>query len=107
MTLAVLLFGLALLIGTIFHIKKESISEIESKHFIVVSIIVATMYLVAAHASESLMAPVMGLFGTIIGFLMRGSTPAAPVVPPVVPNDPPPVPQKTTLLSKTNEEKKP
>jgi hypothetical protein len=73
MSASVLLFGLVVLLVLVYQIKRYAISEHESKLFIIVLVVVSALFLVVSGYSDSQIAPVMGLLGTIVGYILRGS----------------------------------
>jgi membrane-associated HD superfamily phosphohydrolase len=90
MSASVLLFGAIIMLVLLYHIKTCNITDHESRIFIVVLVVVSSMFLVVAGYSDSQIAPVMGLLGTITGYVLRGSAVAEPpkVVAPSPPNGP-------------------
>lgn len=72
MSASVLVFGLILLLALAYHMKKNTISDHESRLYIIVIVIVSALFLVVAGYSDSQIAPVMGLLGTIVGYVLHG-----------------------------------
>ena len=78
MCCSVLIFGLIVLLALSYQIKRYNITDHESRLYIITLVIVSALFLVVAGYSDSQIAPVMGLLGTITGFVLRGA--ANPVV---------------------------
>jgi len=72
MSASVLMFGALIMLVLIYHIKKFDITDHESRIFIIVLIVISALFLVVAGYSDSQIAPVMGLLGTITGYVLRG-----------------------------------
>lgn len=87
MSAAVLLFGALVIAMVSNQIKNHEINDRESKMFIVVLVIVSALFVVVAGYSDSQMAPVMGLLGTIVGYVLgqRSTDNQQPPQPPVEP----------------------
>jgi membrane-associated HD superfamily phosphohydrolase len=88
MSASVLLFGAVIMLVLLYHIKTCNITDHESRIFIIVLVVISSMFLVVAGYSDSQIAPVMGLLGTITGYVLRGvANPDPPkiVVPPTGP----------------------
>lgn len=72
MSASVLLFGALIMLVLMYHIKKYDITDHESRIFIIVLVVVSAMFLVVSGYSDSQIAPVIGLLGTITGYVLRG-----------------------------------
>lgn len=73
MSASVLLFGAFVLVVLLRHIKNNDIMENEAKLFMISLIVWSTLFLVVSGYGDTQIAPVMGLFGTVIGYILRGS----------------------------------
>lgn len=71
LSIGVLAFGLAVVIGQIylFQQREESVQEV-MKYLSVTLIIVGSLFLVTAGYGNEQIAPIIGLLGTIAGYLM-------------------------------------
>jgi len=92
MSASVLLFGALIMLVLLYHIKTCDITDHESRIFIIVLVVVSAMFLVVSGYSDSQIAPVIGLLGTITGYVLRGSAHVEPPkqVTPIPPASPPP-----------------
>ena len=88
MSASVLVFGALIMLVLLYHIKTCDITDHESRIFIIVLVVVSAMFLVVSGYSDSQIAPVIGLLGTITGYVLRGSS-----NPPEPPKRPPTGPQ--------------
>lgn len=70
MSACVLIFGALVIAMVANQIKNHDVSDREAKMFIVVLVIVSALFVVVAGYSDSQMAPVMGLLGTIVGYVL-------------------------------------
>jgi membrane-associated HD superfamily phosphohydrolase len=68
----VLLFGLIVMLTLVQRIKKNDISDHQGRLFIIVLVVISSLFLVVVGYSDSQIAPVMGLLGTIVGYVLRG-----------------------------------
>lgn len=84
MSASVLLFGALIMLVLLYHIKTCDITDHESRIFIIVLVVVSAMFLVVSGYSDSQIAPVIGLLGTITGYVLRGSTNTAEPPKPVI-----------------------
>lgn len=78
LSVAVLAFGLAVVIGQIylFQQREEAVSE-AMKYLSVTVIIVGGLFLVTAGYGNDQIAPIIGLMGTIAGYLMGRQQPTS------------------------------
>jgi hypothetical protein len=78
LSIAVLAFGLAVVIGQIylFQQREESVSE-AMKYLSVTVIIIGGLFLVTAGYGNDQIAPIIGLMGTIAGYLMGRQQPSS------------------------------
>ena len=71
LSLGVLLFGVLLIILEVFIIKFKNISDELVIRFILVTLIItATLFLITAGYSNDQIAPAIGLFGTVAGYIL-------------------------------------
>jgi len=77
----VLLFGVLVIILAYFAIQKGQPPEAILRMFGTIVIIVSAVFLVVAGYNDKQIAPVMGLLGTIVGYLL-GKEPRPPAEPP-------------------------
>ena len=71
LSIAVLVFGLIIILLEIFLIKTRQISSEDSIKFIVITLIItSTLFLITAGYSNDQIAPAVGLLGTIAGYLL-------------------------------------
>jgi len=72
LTLGILAFGLALVLVVLYMSTRafRGSPELSSRLFTVVMIVTATLVLITAGYSNQQIAPVFGLFGTIVGYVL-------------------------------------
>ena len=70
---SVLVFGLIVLLALAYQIKKHDITENEARLYIIVLVIVSALFLVVAGYSDTQIAPVMTMLGTIVGWVLKGA----------------------------------
>jgi hypothetical protein len=71
LSLAVLVFGLLLILIEILLIKEKHIKSVDIIKFITITLIItATLFLITAGYSNKQIAPAVGLMGTIAGYLL-------------------------------------
>jgi len=71
LSLVIILLGVVVIIAlSIVLRKKESLAEDVVRAYVLVLIIIGTMVLICAGYSNDQIAPAMGLFGTVAGYLL-------------------------------------
>ena len=78
LSIAVLVFGLVVVIGQVFLFQKREETTYEAMKYISVTvIIIGGLFLVTAGYGNEQIAPIIGLLGTIAGYLMGRQQPSS------------------------------
>jgi len=78
LSIAVLVFGLAVVVGQVYLFQKREETTYEAMKYISVTvIIIGGLFLVTAGYGNDQIAPIIGLMGTIAGYLMGRQQPAS------------------------------
>ena len=79
LSIAVLVFGLAVVVGQVYLFQKREETTYEAMKYISVTvIIIGGLFLVTAGYGNDQIAPIIGLMGTIAGYLMGRQQPSPP-----------------------------